>query len=95
MTKRFGEQCCKGTALGIATALLLLPSLVLADGLSRTYRGFLAFDHKGKEIRELMMISFKNDGTMIMAAEEGHGEPVDPKTGLATKNDVESTSLGL
>ncbi len=42
MTKRFGEQCCKGTALGMATALLLLPSLVLADGLSGTYRGFLA-----------------------------------------------------
>lgn len=59
------------------------------------YRGFLAFDFKGKEVREWMMISFSHDGTMVFGAEEGHDEPVDPATKIVTKNDFESASLGL
>lgn len=59
------------------------------------YRGFLAFDFKGKEVREWMMITFDQGGTMIMGAEEGHDEPVDPTTKIVTKNDFESANLGL
>ena len=67
----------------------------MADTHAGTYRGFLAFDHKGKEVREAMMITFHQDGTLIAGAEEGHDEPVDPETKLITRNDVESASLGL
>lgn len=59
------------------------------------YRGFLAFDFKGKEVREWMMVSFNQGGTMVMGAEEGHDEPVDPTTMIVTKNDFESANLGL
>jgi hypothetical protein len=66
-----------------------------AEPLAGTYRGFLAFDHKGKEVREAMMIVFHEDGTLVLGAEEGHDERVDPTTGLVTANDVESANLGL
>ena len=66
-----------------------------AGSLAGTYQGFLAFDFKGKEVREQLMISFHEGGTMILGAEEGHDEPVDPNTGLATKNDIESANLGV
>jgi hypothetical protein len=65
-----------------------------AEDFAGTYRGFLAFDYKGEEVREWMMITFHGDGTLIMGAEEGHDEPVDPETGLATRNDIESANLG-
>ena len=65
------------------------------ETLAGTYHGFLAFNFKGKEVREQLMISFHKGGTMIMGAEEGHDEPVDPKTGLVTKNDIESANLGM
>jgi hypothetical protein len=71
-----------------------LSAQAAAESLSGTYQGFLAFDHKGKEVREWMMISFQADGILIMGAEEGHDEPVDPVSGLAAKNDVESANLG-
>jgi len=74
---------------------ILLSFPAMADTVAGTYRGFLAFDHKGKEVREALMVSFNADGTLIMGAEEGHDEPVDPETGLATRNDVESANLGL
>lgn len=90
--------------LGVRPSWLLAPCCVLlclslwipanAETLAGTYQGFLAFDFKGKEIRERLMISFHKGGTMILGAEEGHDEPVDPKTGLATKNDIESANLG-
>lgn len=73
----------------------LFASTVVADPMAGTYQGFLAFDHKGKEVREAMMMSFNQDGTLIMGAEEGHDEPVDPHTGLATRNDIEGANLGL
>lgn len=66
-----------------------------AETLAGTYHGFLAFNLKGKEVREQLMISFHKGGTMIMGAEEGHDEPVDPNTGLVTKNDIESANLGM
>ncbi len=89
---------------GIRLSRLLAPCCALvgiglwapanAESLAGTYHGFLAFDFKGKEVREQLMISFHEGGTMILGAEEGHDEPVDPKTGLATKNDIESANLG-
>ena len=82
-------------ALSCATASLFLSAPADAGSLAGTYQGFLAFDYKGKEVREQLMISFHDGGTMIMGAEEGHDEPVDPKTGLATKNDIESANLGV
>jgi hypothetical protein len=79
--------------LGCMLVSLGLAAPAAADFVG-TYRGFLAFDYKGKEVREWMMITFHADGTLIMGAEEGHDEPVDPETGLATRNDVESANLG-
>ena len=85
-----------GTLLSGTLLLITASSPTLAaDSLAGTYRGFLAFDFKGKEIREAMMVSFHDDGTLIMGAEESHDEPVDPESGLATKNDFESANLGL
>ena len=85
----------KSLALGCVFLVLALPALSLADTLAGTYRGFLAFDHKGKEVREWMMISFHQDGTLVMGAEEGHDEPVDGQTAMVTRNDIESANLGL
>lgn len=82
-------------ALACAAVCMTLAAPVSAESLSGTYRGFLAFDFKGKEIHESMMITFHGDGTVIMGAEEGHDEPVDPATGLITSNDVESPNLGV
>ena len=95
MNRQCGSMGSKLVALSYGIMTFLLASTVMADTLAGTYRGFLAFDHKGKEVREAMMISFNKDGTLIMGAEEGHDEPVDPNTGLATRNDVESANLGL
>jgi len=80
--------------LGCAVASLGLAAPAAAEDLAGTYRGFLAFDYKGEEVREWMMITFHDDGALIMGAEEGHDEPVDPESGLATRNDVESANLG-
>lgn len=66
-----------------------------ADDPEGVYRGFLAFDIKGKEIRERLMVAFGANGTVVFGAEEGQDEPVDPKTGVVTKNDFESTTIGL
>ena len=87
LSRRLG-LCCVILGLG-----LWAPAK--AESLAGTYQGFLAFDFKGKEVREQLMISFHKGGTMILGAEEGHDEPVDPKTGLATKNDIESANLGV
>ncbi len=95
MAGTFGIRFQRFLALACTTASLLLSSPAMADPLEGTYQGFLAFDHDGKEVREQMMISFHRDGTLIMGAEEGHDESVDPKTGLATSNDVESGNLGV
>jgi hypothetical protein len=81
--------------LSYGIIIFLFASTVAADSMLGTYRGFLAFNHKGKEVREAMMMSFHQDGTLIMGAEEGHDEPIDPNTGLVTRNDVESANLGL
>jgi hypothetical protein len=66
-----------------------------AESLEGVYRGFLAFDLKGKEIRERLMVAFGPNGMVVFGAEEGQDEPVDPKTGIVTKNDFESTTIGL
>ncbi|MHC4215673.1 MAG: hypothetical protein ACYSWP_20175 [Planctomycetota bacterium] len=96
MIINFGKSALKLLALnGITLSLLLSPPALAQDSLAGIYQGFLAFDHKGEEVREWMMISFHKDGSLIMGAEEGHDEPVDPDTGLATRNDVESANLGL
>jgi len=96
MTDKFGTMAHRVLALGcIAASLLLTPPASAESAMAGVYQGFLAFDHKGEEVREWMMISFHEDGTLIMGAEEGHDEPVDPDTGLATRNDVESANLGL
>jgi hypothetical protein len=95
MAGKFGTKAQQVLALGCTAASLLLSSPAAADAMAGTYQGFLAFDHDGKEVRERMMISFHEDGTLIMGAEEGHDEPVDPETELATRNDVESGNLGL
>jgi hypothetical protein len=96
MIVQFVKLTLKLLALhGIALSFFLSAPAVAQDSLAGIYRGFLAFDHKGEEVREWMMISFNKDGTLTMGAEEGHDEPVDPDTGLATKNDVESANLGL
>lgn len=85
---RYFWLCCTIFGLGLCTP-------ASAESFAGTYHGFLAFDFKGKEVREQLMISFHKGGTMILGAEEGHDEPVDPKTGLATKNDIESANLGV
>ncbi len=96
MTERHGTMVHKLLASGCMAASLLLTSPASAENaMVGVYQGFLAFDHKGEEVREWMMISFHEDGTLIMGAEEGHDEPIDPETGLATRNDVESANLGL
>lgn len=66
-----------------------------AESPAGVYRGFLAFDFKGKEVREWMMVALHGDGTITFGAEEGHDEPVDPNTGIVTKNDFEAANLGL
>ena len=96
MTERHGTMVHKLLASGCIAASLLLTSPASAENaMVGVYQGFLAFDHKGEEVREWMMISFNADGTVIMGPEEGHDEPLDPKTGLASKNDVEGTQLGI
>ena len=84
-----------GLILGVVLLVGGGPAQASAETLAGTYHGFLAFNFKGKEVREQLMISFHKGGTMIMGAEEGHDEPVDPKTGLVTKNDIESANLGM
>lgn len=79
----------------LCASLLMATGQASAEELSGVYRGFLAFDFKGEEIRESMMISFSGDKTVIMGAEEGQDEPVDAETGIVTKNDFESANLGL
>ena len=91
----FGTMAHKLLTLSCIAASLLLSSPALADTIEGTYRGFLMFEFQGEEVREWMMISFNKDGTVIMGAEEGHDEPVDPDTRLATRNDFESANLGL
>lgn len=95
MNRQCGSIVNKLFVLSYVFLSFLLTSTVLADPMAGIYRGFLAFDHKGKEVRESMMISFNKDGTLIMGAEEGHDEPVDPNSGLATRNDIEGANLGL
>ncbi len=96
MTEKLGSMVQELLALGCLAASLVLTSPASAENaMAGVYQGFLAFDYKGEEVREWMMISFHEDGTLIMGAEEGHDEPVDPDTGLATRNDVESANLGL
>ncbi len=96
MTEKLGSMVQGLLALGCLAASLVLTSPASAENaMAGVYQGFLAFDYRGEEVREWMMISFHEDGTLIMGAEEGHDEPVDPDTGLATRNDVESANLGL
>ncbi len=95
MTDMSGTMVHKLLTLSCIAASLLLSSPALADTIAGTYRGFLAFEFQGEEVREWMMISFNKDGTLIMGAEEGHDEPVDPDTRLVTRNDFESANLGL
>ena len=82
-------------AMASCAAMLLTGTPVHAEDLSGVYRGFLAFDFKGEEIREAMMVSFGGDKIVIMGAEEGQDEPVDAETGIVTKNDFEAVNLGL
>ena len=81
-------------SVGALVAILSMAAIA-AEPVVGVYRGFLAFDLKGKEVREWMMISFQQGGTLVMGAEEGHDEPVDKTTGVVTKNDFESTNVGL
>ena len=53
-----------------ASLSVVLSVSAAADSLVGTYRGFLAFDHDGKEIREGMVMSFFADGNLIMGAED-------------------------
>jgi hypothetical protein len=95
------REFCKKYIAGattMSTIILTLGCVSVAnagDDATGVYRGFLAFDYKGQEVREWMMLSLHSDGTMTMAAEEGHDEPVDANTGIVTKNDFESGNLGL
>ena len=82
-------------AAAVSVSLLLTAGHAYAQDLSGVYRGFLAFDFKGEEIRESMMISFGGNQIVIMGAEEGQDEPVDAETGIVTKNDFEAANLGL
>lgn len=93
--KETRSKTTKLFAFYFAAISIFLSAPTEADTFIGTYWGFLAFDHDGKEIREGMMMSFYADGNLIMGAEEGHDESVDADTGLVTKNDVESTNLGL
>ena len=95
MTGKFGTMAHKLVALSCTAVSLLLWSPAVADTIAGTYQGFLAFDYEGGEVREWMMISFHEDGTLIMGAEEGNDEPIDLDTGLVTRNDFESANLGL
>ena len=89
----------RAAAGGMCLAGLVATPSAAADlteaSVTGVYRGFLAFDFKGKEVREWMMISFGQGGTLVMGAEEGHDEPVDAATKIVTKNDFESANLGL
>lgn len=90
----------KATAsLALAAALHLVPVAGHAqdagDDSAGAYRGFLAFDLRGSEIREGLIVVFAADGTVIFGAEEGQDEPVDAETGIVTANDFESTALGV
>lgn len=89
---------CRSSAAAVAVGCLLALSAGPAPALEApagVYRGFLAFDFKGKEIREFLMVKFAADGTATMGAEEGHDEPVSAETGIATRNDFEAANLGL
>ena len=96
MRQRVGKMAKRPTLLAVAALLgsIATPSMA-ADSIAGTYQGFLAFDFKGEEVREWMMVTFSGDGTVVMGAEEGHDEPVDPATGAVTKYDFESAKLGL
>jgi len=94
ITKLMNALSCKRVA-AVSALMLLTAGHAYAQDLSGVYRGFLAFDFKGEEIRESMMISFGGDQIVIMGAEEGQDEPVDAETGIVTKNDFEAANLGL
>ena len=95
MTDGFRTVAPKVTALVVSALFLCLWSPAQAESLAGTYRGFLAFEFEGEDLREWTMMTFNEDGTLIMGAEHGHDEPIDPKTGLVTRNDFESANLGL
>ena len=78
-----------------STSMMLIAGQTYAGELAGVYRGYLAFDFKGQEIREYMMVSFGGDNTVIMGAEEGQDEPVDAATGVVAKNDFEAANLGV
>lgn len=84
----------RAVGLGGGIAMMAVAPALAAD-VAGVYRGFLAFDFKGKEVKEALMISFDDDGILIMGAEEGQDEPVDPETGIVTKNDFEAANLGV
>jgi hypothetical protein len=95
MLKGFSKLLAPAMAAATIAIGSMAAATASAETLAGVYRGFLAFDFKGKEVREWMMVSFNADGTMIFGAEEAHDEPVDPATGVVTKNDFESANLGL
>ena len=95
MIGKVGTTARMSVALSCMAVGFFVSSPAMAESIVGTYQGFLAFDHKGQEGREQLMVSFHEGGTMIMGAEEGHDEPVDPESGLAIRNDVESANLGL
>ena len=85
----------KNLPAALSACILLTAGQANAEQLSGVYRGVLAFDFKGEEVRESMMIGFGGDGIVIMGAEEGQDEPVDAETGIVTKNDFEAVNMGL
>jgi hypothetical protein len=89
------KSLCAGLMICSVLAPLAGAGQASAESLEGVYRGFLAFDLKGKEIRESLMVAFGANGVVVFGAEEGQDEPVDPKTGIVTKNDFESTTIGL
>lgn len=100
MSKKFMPSRFLAAVSGavLLTGSFTAPSLaadLTTQSVAGVYRGFLAFDFKGKEVREWMMLSLSADGTMVFGAEEGHDEPVDSATKIVTKNDFESANLGL
>ena len=95
MNTKMTNELPRKLAAAVSASMLLTAGHAFAGDLSGVYRGFLAFDFKGEEIRESMMISFGGDQIVIMGAEEGQDEPVDAATGIVTKNDFEAANLGL
>lgn len=95
MTRSNSRKTSFQILAAVSACAFLTAGPAAAEDLSGVYRGYLAFDFNGQEIREFMMISFGGDGSVIMGAEEGQDEPVDPATGIVTKNDFEAANLGL